>query len=117
MAKLEIPIKVDLDEIDKLIDELRHLQTYKLYEGADQKLVDLDEVVKIFAGHVKAEGEQPTIEPERKKGKWIKKEKIYPELPEDSDYEFECSLCGWSDAHDDKMIVPYCWHCGAEMSE
>ena len=59
----------------------------------------------------------PSEQPERKKGKWIKKEKIDPELPEDSDYRFECSLCGWSDEHNDKMIVPYCWHCGAEMSE
>lgn len=55
------------------------------------------------------------VEPERRNGKWIKKEKIYPELPEDSDYRFECSLCGWSDQHNDKMIVPYCWHCGSEM--
>lgn len=56
----------------------------------------------------------PTIDPV-KHGKWIVKEKVYPDLPNDSDYRYECSLCGWEDQHNEKMIVPYCWHCGARM--
>lgn len=108
MAKLEIPIKVDLDEIDKLIDELRHLQTYKLYEGADQKLVDLDEVVKIFAGHVKAEGEQSTIKPERKKGKW---DTFFSDSYKVHEIGVECSCCGYRT----QERTTYCPNCGAEM--
>ena len=54
----------------------------------------------------------PTAE---RRGKWIVKEKVYPDLPNDSDYRYECSLCGWEDRHNEKMIVPYCWHCGARM--
>ena len=56
----------------------------------------------------------PTIDPV-KHGKWVVKEKVYPDLPNDSDYRYECSLCGWEDQHNEKMIVPYCWHCGARM--
>ena len=48
-------------------------------------------------------------------GRWIRREKVRPNLPDDSDYEFECSCCGWRDLHNAKMIVPYCWHCGAKM--
>ena len=55
----------------------------------------------------------PSAEPKR--GKWIVKEKVYPDLPNDSDYRYECSLCGSEDQHNEKMIVPYCWHCGARM--
>lgn len=56
----------------------------------------------------------PTVDPV-KHGEWIVKEKVYPDLPNDSDYRYECSLCGWEDQHNEKMIVPYCWHCGARM--
>lgn len=55
MAKLEIPIKVNIYKIEELIDRLKHLQTYKLFAGDKMTLVDRDEVVKIIADHVKAE--------------------------------------------------------------
>ena len=58
MAELKIPVKVDIAGIEKLIDELKGLQTYKMHEGDDQILVDRDEVVRIFADHVKAEAAQ-----------------------------------------------------------
>lgn len=51
----------------------------------------------------------------RNVGLWIRREKVRPNLPDDSDYEFECSCCGWRDLHNANMIVPYCWHCGAKM--
>ena len=59
----------------------------------------------------------PTISPDevRGVGKWIRREKTHPNCPEDSDYRYECSVCGWSDQHNAKMIVPFCWHCGAKM--
>lgn len=58
---------------------------------------------------------QPSVQP--KHGRWIRMEKVFPNLPNNSDYRFECSECGWSDQHNDKMVVPYCWHCGALMDE
>ena len=72
MAKLEIPVRVYMGELEEIINELKHLQTYKLFEGDDMVLVDCDKVVEIFADHLRAEIlSDSTIEPERKKGKWI----------------------------------------------
>lgn len=59
MAKLEIPIKVDIYKIEELIDQLKHLQTYKLGAGDEMTLVDRDDVVEIIADHVKAEVSPP----------------------------------------------------------
>lgn len=55
MAKLEIPIHVYMGELEEIINELKHLQTYKLFEGSDKVLVDCDDAVKIFANHLHAE--------------------------------------------------------------
>lgn len=71
MAKLEIPIVVDISEIESLIDEIKHLQTYKLSYGDEQILIDREDVIKIFAAHVRA-----NIEPERKKGHWKNADRI-----------------------------------------
>ena len=59
----------------------------------------------------------PTVSPDevRGVGEWIRQEKSHPNCQEDSDYRYECSVCGWSDQHNAKMIVPFCWHCGARM--
>ena len=59
MARLEIPIKVDIYKIEELIDQLKHLQTYKLDAGDEMTLVDRDDVVEIIADHVKAEVSPP----------------------------------------------------------
>lgn len=53
--KLEIPVKVYFDDVQGMIDEIKRLQTYKLFEGDDMVLVDLDAVVAIMANHVKAD--------------------------------------------------------------
>lgn len=53
--------------------------------------------------------EQPTIEPERKKGKWIETDK------HDIYYQpgYKCSVCGvLTTCHGD-----YCPNCGADMRE
>lgn len=55
MAKLEIPIHVYMGELEEIINELKYLQTYKLFEGSDKVLVNCDDVVKIFANHLHAE--------------------------------------------------------------
>lgn len=62
MAKLEIPVIVNCTEIDELIDELKHLQTYKLFEGDEQVLIDRDDTIEIFAKHIRASA-QPEVKP------------------------------------------------------
>lgn len=51
--KLEIPAKVDFDDVQAMIDELKKLQTYKLFEGDDTVLVELDDVISILAKHIR----------------------------------------------------------------
>ena len=53
----------------------------------------------------------PTIEPERKTGKWI--------VVDDGCISGKCSVCGW-EAHmyeDDVMGMDYCPNCGARMED
>lgn len=50
-------------------------------------------------------------------GRWIQKEKCYPEIEKQMDFRFECSECGFSDIHNATLDVPYCWHCGAKMDK
>lgn len=52
MAKIEIPIRVYMGKIEEIINELKHLQTYKLFEGDDKVLINRDDVIKIFANHL-----------------------------------------------------------------
>lgn len=63
----------------------------------------------------KAIDAQPTIEPERKKGKWIVEVKHYKDAEQEYYYiEEHCSECGakrkigWSEAN-------YCPNCGCEL--
>ena len=57
--KIELPIKikVEIDGIDELIQELQELQTYKLFETNDMVLVNRADVADILARHVKAKRE------------------------------------------------------------
>lgn len=55
MAKIEIPIRVYMGEIEEIINELKHLQTYKLFEEDDKVLINRDDVIKIFANHLRTE--------------------------------------------------------------
>lgn len=58
----------------------------------------------------------PTIEAEPvRHGKWIKGEKIYPDMLNDSTYGYWCSECHHIDVHGDNVEVLYCWSCGAKM--
>lgn len=52
--KLEVPIKVDIDDVTKLIHDLQCLQTYKLGANDTTVLVSLDAVVGVFADHIRA---------------------------------------------------------------
>lgn len=48
-------------------------------------------------------------------GHWEKIAKVRPECKWDSDYNYECSECHYTDVHNEEVDVPYCWHCGARM--
>ena len=63
----------------------------------------------------KSVARMPTIEPQRKKGKWINgtiKKKI--------EYDYSCSECGRhisvTRGYDVRLVYPFC-HCGADMRE
>lgn len=106
-GRLMIPVKVDLEEVEKLISELKGLQTYKLAEGDEKILVDSDDVIKIFFNHLKAERIS-----EQKAGKWIAIKSNGKVI------EYRCSECGrtvYDDAgYDASVDYPYC-HCGCKM--
>jgi hypothetical protein len=72
MAKWEISVKVYFGEIDEIIKELRQLQTYKLFEGAEEVLVDINDVARVLAKHVKATFAQP-------EQRWIPVSEMLPE--------------------------------------
>lgn len=58
---------------------------------------------------------QPTADvAEVRHGHWIRGRKVC-DMPNDSDYEWECSECYHTDVHNEKVQVDYCWHCGARM--
>lgn len=51
----------------------------------------------------------PTIEPERKTGKWIR----HPEWQEDGECGYECDQCGMGS----DVNYNFCMRCGAKMEE
>lgn len=53
--KLEIPIIVGFDDLESLLDDLKKLQTYKLFEGDEMVLVNIEDVAKVLMDHVKAQ--------------------------------------------------------------
>ena len=57
------------------------------------------------------------LELKEKHGHWIERSKVYPDIPYDSTYNYQCSTCGYMDTHMANVEVPYCWHCGAKMDE
>lgn len=58
----------------------------------------------------------PNIEAEPvKHGHWIRGEKIYPDMLNDTTYGYWCSECHHADVHGDNTHVSYCWNCGAKM--
>lgn len=66
--KLKIPVEVDLNGIDSIVDEIKRLQTYKLFEGDDMVLVNLDDVAEILMNHIEAKRKS---EPQEMNGRWI----------------------------------------------
>ncbi len=52
--KLEIPIIIGFDDMESLLDDLKKLQAYKLSEGDEMVLVNIENVAKVLMNHVKA---------------------------------------------------------------
>lgn len=66
--ELKIPIEIVFDDVNGVIDELGKLQRYKLCEGDDMTLVDVDDVVDVLTRHVMA---REAKEPCGTKEEWI----------------------------------------------
>ena len=77
--------------------------------------VDRDELIKAmnYDRNQYATGYRNGYADAQKHGKWIQ----VTEYDIDNNAVFECSVCRGSDTHAKGVEVPYCWHCGARMSE
>ena len=92
------------------------------YVGIDKNyFVGIKEVLNITAEtgawetQTRVKKLQPADVVEVRHGHWIRGRKIHGDIPNDSDYEWECSECYHTDVHNEKVQVDYCWHCGARM--
>ena len=56
------------------------------------------------------------LERERQ-GRWILAENQENVDNENDNYQYYCSECNHADIHARNTEVPYCWYCGAKMSE
>lgn len=100
--KLEIPVKVDLNGIDSIVDEIKCLQTYRLSEGDDMVLVSLDDVAEILINHIEAKRKS---EPQRMRGRWIRND----------NGTYSCSVCQSWIPEEQHCYARYCLYCGADM--
>jgi hypothetical protein len=101
-------------DADALIDDLKH------DVDADQDSLDYEELTDSNREKIQFDKDckqnaidllqnAPTIEPERKTGKWI--------VVDDGCISGKCSECGW-EAHmyeDDVVGMDYCPNCGARL--
>lgn len=98
----------------RLIDADALMETYadRMSVVADRYSPDSSEC-GILCGAMKLLSIQPTIEPERKKGRWIKKT-----IKKKIENDYSCSECGRHVSvmrgYDVRLVYPFC-HCGAEM--
>lgn len=76
--ELKIPIEIVFDDVNSVIDELGELQKYKLGEGDDMTLVDVDDVADVLTRHVMA---REAKEPCGTKEGWIPSSKGLPKYP------------------------------------
>ena len=109
--RLEIPVEVDLNGIDDIVDEIKSLQTYKLSEGDDMDLVSRDDVAEILINHIEAKRKS---EPQRMRGKWVGTEFDGYADGNPVYYEWKCSACGCV-VEDEEPTWNYCPNCGADM--
>ena len=105
-------------DADALIDDLKHdvamdqdSLDYEELTDLNREKIQFDKDCKQYA--IDLLQHAPTIEPQRKKGKWIEQEDSW-----DGVY-YECSACGepWTtiDGTPWDNGMNFCPHCGAEM--
>lgn len=111
--ELKIPIEIVFDDVNSVIDELGKLQKYKLGEGDDMMLVDVDDVADVLTRHVMA---REAKEPCGTKGRWIPCSERLPHgscsdlvnvsIHDDSgDTPFDYTSCGWVTTDGEYWIV------------
>ena len=90
--------------------------TVTIYDEEHEEYLDKIMTVEETLDTYTSEG-CPTIysNPERKKGKWILSDIQNPEDVRNGNYAYICSNCSHSDIHAKTTVVPFCWHCGADM--
>lgn len=104
---LSVQVKADFDDIKVLLEDIGNLQTYKLFEGDDMVLANIEDIKGILAKHVKVK----EVQPERKKGKWIyDTERVMNNGGIYSQYH--CSECGFQSV----SRMNFCGYCGADMT-
>ena len=76
---------------------------------------NLEHMVRASAMVIEMIQDAPTIEPQRKKGRWIKKT-----IKKKIENDYSCSECGRHVSvmrgYDVRLVYPFC-HCGADMTE
>ena len=96
---------IDADTLEKILEKIPAADI-KNMGGQAYVLVKLSQVFNVIDN-------QPTIEPERKKGRWIKKT-----IKKKIENDYSCSECGrhvsLMRGYDVRLVYPFC-HCGAEM--
>lgn len=97
-----------LIDADKLEDVLAKHQAH--YYGDSDYYEGISQGFNLARYDVK---EAPTIEAELiRQGHWIKVGCSFFGVS-----RYECSVCHYTDEHNESREVPYCPHCGARMDE
>ncbi len=90
----------------------------QIYDEEHEEYITKQMTVEEALDAYTEDGCPTTVEAEPvKHGHWIKGEKIYPDMLNDTTYGYWCSECHHVDVHGDNVEVLYCWHCGAKMDE
>ena len=104
----------DLIDRQAAMEEISKQQTYKMFEGEDTLYLDANDVGSVLAS-------LPSVQPERKKGKWIpniEKSREYIGtvlINVEYDYWF-CDTCGYR-VEKGRPMYDFCPNCGADMRE
>ena len=103
----------DLISRQDAIDALKHNQDVYSHNFHDDPINKY--TAAIIAADIDSLVNLPSAEPERKRGKWILSDIQNPEDVRNGNYVYICSNCSHSDIHAKTTVVPFCWHCGADM--
>ena len=92
----------DLISRQAAIEAMRKCQTYR-FSATEPRMIMLADAEEVIE-------ELPSVQPERKKGKWMHDK-------DDVLYSGYCSCCGWESVicETDVADMPYCPNCGADM--